>query len=187
MDIEEKAIIKEAQRGNLMAFETLVKRYDRQVLQLTRSIVHHVEDAEDIYQEVFVRVFRNLRKFHFRSEFSTWLYRVVVNHCLNFKKRSGRKRTFSLENESSSGENWQTTIKGTGKNPEQSMLNTELGDQIDQAIDQLSDRQRVVFELRHYHGHKLKEIAEIMGCSEGTVKNYLFRATQKLQQLLIEY
>jgi len=188
MDIEEQATIREAQRGNMLAFESLVKRYDRKVWQLAYSMVHHAEDAEDIYQEVFVRVYKNLSKFQFRSEFSTWLYRVVVNYCLNFQKKVQRKQTYSLEKESiQSGENWRTTLRGHERDPEAKMLNRELSSKIDHAIRQLSPKQKLVFELRHYHGHKLKEIASIMGCTEGTVKNYLFRATRKMQQLLQEY
>lgn len=188
MNDEERAIIKEAQRGNLLAFETLVKRYERQVLQLAFSLVNHPQDAEDIYQEVFVRVFRNLHKFQFRSEFSTWLYRVVVNYCLNYRKRRDRTRSVSLEqdwNESESG--WSRTLPVDEKNPEQRVINYELSNKIDLALAQLSPRQKTVFVLRHYQGHKLSEIAEMMGCSLGTVKNYLFRATQKMQQLLHEY
>jgi len=185
MDIEEQATIREAQRGNMLAFESLVKRYDRKVWQLAYSMVNHSEDAEDIYQEVFVRVYKNLAKFQFRSEFSTWLYRVVVNYCLNYQKRTKKQRTYSLQKEApGTGENWQTSLKGHEKDPEARLLNCELSSEIEHAIRQLSEKQKLVFELRHFHGHKLKEIAAIMSCSEGTVKNYLFRATRKMQRLL---
>src|SRR3990172_7679359 len=93
---EEKAIIKEAQRGNLLAFESLVKKYDRKVLQLAYSMVNNTEDAEDVYQEVFVRVYKNLDRFKFKSEFSTWLYRVVVNYCINYQKGKKRKQFYPI-------------------------------------------------------------------------------------------
>ncbi|MFQ5824272.1 MAG: RNA polymerase sigma factor [bacterium] len=188
MNQNEQAIIKEAQRGNILAFETLVKKYDRQVMQLANNLVNNICDAQEIYQEVFVRVYNNLHHFHFKSEFSTWLYRVVVNYCINFRKKNSRIKFYSLEGEAIENEdNWKRTFKGQELNPEESVLNQELSDQITIALDQLSIKQKTVFILRHYHGHKLKEIAKIMDCSEGTIKNYLFRATQKMKRLLKEY
>lgn len=188
MDQQEQAIIKEAQRGNIIAFESLVKKYDKQVLQLAYSLVNNTYDAQDIYQEVFVRVYKNLHRFRFQSEFSTWLYRVVVNYCINFRKKKGRDKFYSIDGEpNNQGENWKMTLKGNEINPEESVLNQELSHQITMALDQLSARLKTVFILRHYYGHKLQEIAQIMNCAEGTVKNYLFRATHKMQKLLQEY
>lgn len=189
MSENEKALIKEAQRGNIVAFETLVKNYDRQVLRLAYSMVNNTQDAEDIYQEVFVRVYRSLPRFQFKSEFSTWLYRVVVNYCINYQKKSRRRlKTYSIDNEYPGGDDsWKVTVKSAESNPEQSLLNVELSKEIDLALEHLSPKQKTVFILRHYHGEKLREIANILKCSEGTVKNYLFRATQKMQRLLKEY
>ncbi|MCG8604795.1 sigma-70 family RNA polymerase sigma factor [bacterium] len=188
MSRDEKAIIKDAQEGNILAFETLVYKYDRQVLRLIQNLVSNTQDAQDIYQEVFVRVFKNLRRFQFRSQFSTWLYRVVVNYCINFNKRKARTRYYSLEDGQNEGEpGWFITVEGKELNPENAALNKELSQEIETALNQLSTQQKTVFVLRHYHGHKLKDIAEMMNCTEGTIKNYLFRATQKMQQLLRSY
>ncbi|MCH8021169.1 RNA polymerase sigma factor [candidate division KSB1 bacterium] len=188
MSHDEKALIKKAQRGNILAFESLVKNYDRQVLQLAYNMVNNTQDAEDIYQEVLVRVYKNLHRFEFKSEFSTWLYRVVVNYCINFNKKRRRLKAYSIDREFQNGdENWKKSVKSEEQNPEESFLNLELSREIEAALQQLSPKQKTVFILRHYHGHKLKEIAEILKCSEGTVKNYLFRATQKMQRQLKEY
>ncbi len=187
MNADEKAVIKEAQRGSIVAFETLVKKYERQVLQLAYSMVNNTQDAEDIYQEVFVKVFKSLSQFKFKSEFSTWLFRVVVNYCINFRKKRERRQAVSLENKKPGSESQQAFAKETASTPERDVLNVELSQEIAQALEMLSAKQKTVFVLRHYHGHKLKEISKIMACSEGTVKNYLFRATQKMQQLLYSY
>ncbi|MFQ5675714.1 MAG: RNA polymerase sigma factor [bacterium] len=189
MSEDEKALIKEAQRGNIVAFETLVKNYDRQVLRLAYSMVNNTHDAEDIYQEVFVRVYRSLPRFQFKSEFSTWLYRVVVNYCINYQKKGRRRlKTYSIDRDFCGDEDsWKLVVKSEDSNPEQSFLNVELSKEIDQALECLSPKQKAVFVLRHYHGEKLREIARILKCSEGTVKNYLFRATQKMQSLLKDY
>jgi RNA polymerase sigma-70 factor (ECF subfamily) len=185
---DEVELIRKAQSGSIVAFETLVKKYDKQVLQLACSLVNNTQDAEDVYQEVFVRVYKNLRLFKFRSQFSTWLYRVVVNYCMNHNRKNKRVKRFSLNGaQDDQGDLWKMTLKGQELDPEDAMLNTELSQEIDAALQQLSEQQKTVFVLRHYHGHKLKDIARIMRCSEGTVKNYLFRATQKLQRLLYAY
>jgi RNA polymerase sigma-70 factor (ECF subfamily) len=189
LDMErEETLIRAAQTGSIVAFESLVKQYDKQVMQLAFSLVNDAEDAQDVYQEVFVRVFRNLNRFQFRSQFSTWLYRVVVNHCINFNKKKRRAKFYSLNSENENGEaSWSATLKGVEISPEDSLLNRELSEKIEEAIAQLSPQQKTVFVLRHYQGLKLQEIARILKCSEGTVKNYLFRATQKMQLMLKTY
>ena len=188
IDNQEKRFIEQAQEGDAVAFEALVKKYDRQILRLIFQMVNHIQDAEDVYQEVFVRVYRKLNRFQFRSEFSTWLYRVAVNTCINFRKKKMRQKNIeSGEPDGEFGDGWEKSLPEKSHNPEEQILNKELSRQINTAIDQLSDKQRTVFILRHYHGQKLKEIAGIMECKEGTVKNYLFRATQKMRQQLEPY
>ncbi len=188
MDSEEKAIIREAQRGNVLAFESLVKKYDRQVLRLAYSLLSSRQDAEDVYQEVFVRVYRKLPDFRFKSEFSTWLHRVVVNYCINHQRKAKRNLFFSLDKSlDPDSEGWKETLASNEQNPEERAVNQELACEIETALAQLSAKQKAVFVLRHFHGHKLKEIATIMQCSEGTVKNYLFRATSKMRTLLQQH
>jgi len=187
MIIDEPYIIREAQRGSIVAFEELVKKYDKHVLQLAYSMLNNTEDAEDIYQEIFVKVFKNIYKFKFKSEFSTWLYRIVVNHCLNYKKKKNRAPLLTIDENMEQKEFWQPCYAKGEKTPEENMLNNELSEKIQDGLEKLSPRQNTVFVLRHYHGKKLKEIAEIMACSEGAVKNYLFRATRKMQACLKSY
>lgn len=187
-DLHEKDVILLAQKGNIPAFETLVRKYDRQILRLAYQMLNHVQDAEDVYQEIFLLVFRKLHRFQFRSEFSTWLYRVAVNACINYRKKKSRSRELfrHAEYDGEMRERQKTYVDG-GQTPEDQMLNRELAVKISRAVGTLPDRQKSVFLLRHYHGKKLQEIAQILGCSEGTVKNSLFRATRKMQQQLKKY
>jgi len=185
---QETQIIVSAQQGDMAAFEMLVQRYERQVMQLAYQMVSHAQDAEDIYQEVFLKVYDKLHRFQFRSEFSTWLYRITVNSCIDFRNRNARRRQFSTGwQDSEDGWDGLLSVQADARSPEEELLNQELAANIESAVQQLSDKLRAVFILRHYHGKKLREIAEIMDCALGTVKNYLFRATQKMQDQLRTY
>lgn len=188
MEEREARLIRQAQQGSTIAFAQLVALHDRRVLQLAYQLLNDRRDAEDVYQEVFTNVFRKLSSFRFESAFSTWLYRIVVNHCINYRKRRLRARHETLEPSMFVEEDEPTPrFKDEGLDPEHELLNRELGQQIHAALATLSDKQRAVFVLRHFQGHKLQEIAEILDTAEGTVKNYLFRATQHLQKRLRAY
>lgn len=185
---QEELLIRKAQRGSLSDFESLVKKYDEKIARLIYNMLNNTEDAEDVYQEVFLKVFQSIHKYRFGSKFYTWLYRIAVNTCINYrKKRSSRSFEMLEEVATTSAANWDLLFKSSEKNPEEAMLNLELHEKISSSIENLSPKQRAVFVLRHYHGHKLSEIAEILNCSEGTVKNYLFRSIQKMKAGLKNY
>jgi RNA polymerase sigma-70 factor (ECF subfamily) len=183
MENEERTLIESAQAGDMRAFDRLVRRYDRQVMQLAASLLNNRQDAEDVFQDVFVRVYKSLPRFRFESQFSTWLYRVVVNQCINYRRSRGRQPRSNYQ-PANSEEDWLLSVPDDGLDPESRVLNSEIEWQIQEALRSLPAKQRAVFVLRHYHGHKLGEIAEILHCAEGTVKNYLFRATRRLQKQL---
>ena len=188
MKKQEELLIRKAQRGNLHSFEELVRQYDEKVMQLIYNMVNDTEDAQDLYQEVFIKVFKSIKKFRFKSEFYTWLFRITVNTCINFRNRRGNIQYTSLDEYLDGQEKcWKMLNDTKTTNPESNFLNLELNDKIQNGIDKLSPKQKSVFILRHYHGNKLSEIAQILGCAEGTVKNYLFRAIQKMKKSLSEY
>ncbi|UCE07867.1 MAG: sigma-70 family RNA polymerase sigma factor [bacterium] len=188
MEKEEELLIRKAQRGNLQAFENLVHRYDAKIMRLIFNMVNDIEDTRDLYQEVFIKVFKSIKRFRFQSEFYTWLFRITVNTCINYRKRKTYYQHESLEDYlDETDRNWRIVGAIENRNPEQTLINKELNDQIRQSIDRLSSKQRSVFILKHYHGYKLSEIANIMNCSEGTVKNYMFRAVQKMKKSLAPY
>lgn len=184
MDLDERELILEAQKGNGPAFEELVYRYDRKVLKLAISYTNDEEDAKDVYQEVFIRVFRALPSFRFESRFSTWLYRIVVNVCLSYKSRAQNREYESLDFEDEQGEGRSLDPVSRDLPSDQKALSTEISQHVRAALEKLSPQQRLVFTLRHYEGYKLKEIASVMNCAEGTVKKYLFTATERLRHQL---
>jgi RNA polymerase sigma-70 factor, ECF subfamily len=187
---EEHALVRKAQEGDRLAFEELVRRYDREVLRLALNLVHRSEDARDIYQESFLKVYRNLHRFRFECSFYTWLYRITTNVALDFlRRRTSHKEdqapVLPDEPESSARDFFdrQPELRAAA-NPERSVLGQELGEKIQEAMKTLSARERTVFELKHHQGLRLRAIGDLLGTSEETVKNSLFRATRKLRACL---
>ncbi len=183
----DEALIRLAQQGDMLAFEQLVFRHDKKVLAIAARYVTCADDAKDVYQEVFLKVFRGLKKFRFQSEFSTWLHRITVNVCLTHRSRA-RKGAVSHfrgaeEEEEQPGHD---EPADEADPPDHQAVKADLAAHVQRALDSLSPRQRLVFTLRHYEGYKLKEIAGMMECAEGTVKRYLFAATRRMRDQLKE-
>jgi RNA polymerase sigma-70 factor, ECF subfamily len=186
---DEQVLVRKAQAGDRLAFDDLVRRYDRDVLRLALNLVHRPEDARDIYQESFLRVYRNLHRFRFECSFYTWLYRIVTNVGLDHLRRrtSRREDQAPVPEEAEAGTrdffDRQPELRAAA-NPEKRLLGEELGRQIQEAMKRLSPRERMVFEMKHYQGLRLRAIGDLLGTSEETAKNSLFRATRKLRASL---
>jgi RNA polymerase sigma-70 factor, ECF subfamily len=191
---DDRALIERAQAGDREAFEELVQRYDRDVLRIALNILHKPEDARDVYQEAFLKIYRNLPRFRFECSFHTWMYRVVTNVCLDhLRRRSSRPEDQSPEFAVNRNGDAQTTDffdrqqnHSSESDPERRMMGIEIKRRISSALTLLTPRERVVFEMKHYQGLKLRDIGEALGTTEETVKNSLFRATRKLRAQLEE-
>jgi len=186
MALSETDLIFKAKSGNDSAFEELVFRYDKTVLGIALRFTSDNDEAKDVYQEVFIRVYKGLKNFEMKSEFSTWLYRITTNVCLTHKSRSKKHLQTSINDQFESDED------GTNKyelideeaDPAEYMLNRDLGNIINNAVESLSAKQRITFILKHYEGYKIREIAEMLNCKEGTIKKYLFDAVRNLRKML---
>ena len=186
--IDDSTLVREAQRGNRAAFEELVRHYDQAVLRLALHLTGSDSDAQDVYQDAFLKAYKSIGNFRFECSFYTWIYRIVTNLCLDqLRKRQVRKEDAPVATDSE-GEQYdvlsQVPDGRSGANPERDLMRRELGGRINRALEQLTPRERMVFELKHYQGLKLRTVGEILNTTEETAKNTLFRATQKLRGAL---
>lgn len=187
---DEYSLIKAAQSGNAEAFEELVRNYDHSVLRMAYNLLHSQEDARDIYQEVFLRVYRNLPNFRFDCSFNTWLYRIVANLCLDqLRKRKVRKETSpALETQEGEFDRLQSVPERRADvDPQRRAMSSEVGSRVRQVLEELTPRERIVFEMRHFQSMRLRAIGEALGVTEEAAKNCLFRATQKMRAALGDF
>jgi RNA polymerase sigma-70 factor (ECF subfamily) len=191
---DDRALIERAQGGDREAFEALVHYYDRDVLRIALNILHKTDDARDVYQEAFLKIYKNLPRFRFECSFYTWIYRVVTNVCLDhLRRRRSRPEdqapeyAINLSGDSPTVDFFdRQQDQGAGSDPERRLMGLEIGRRISSALELLTPRERIVFEMKHYQGLKLRAIGEALGTTEETVKNSLFRATRKLRAQLEE-
>lgn len=191
MALSDSDLIIRAQNGDAMAFEELVYRYDKNVLSIALKYTNNEDEAKDIYQDVFIRVFKGLKNFQFKSEFSTWIYRITTNVCLTFKTNSKKHSFVPIENDKDDDEdNFESVILSTGEeesNPDNIAAYGQLENHLNELLEQLPPKQKLCFVLKHYEGYKIREIAKLLECQDGTVKKYLFEATHKLRSKLVQY
>ena len=183
-------LLREAQRGDHAAFEELVRRYDQAVLRLALHMSGSESEAQDIYQEAFLKAFRNIANFRFECSFYTWMYRIVTNLGLDHLRNRRIRREDPPVVAGSNGEEIDLlnlcADSHPGSNPERALLGRELKARIEHALRKLTPRERMVFELKHYQGLRLRAVGEILNTTEETIKSTLFRATRKLRMILAD-
>lgn len=180
-------LINMAVSGDALAFDELVCRYDKMVLAIAVKYAEDNDDAKDIYQDVFIRVYRGLKKFKFESEFSTWLFRITTNVCLTYSSQKKKKKFVSIFNEEDEENESISGLQDQENTPEKFTASSEIFENINSAVNHLPPKQKMIFILKHFEGYKLREISEIMDIKEGTVKKYLFEAIRKLRESLKHY
>jgi RNA polymerase sigma-70 factor (ECF subfamily) len=183
--VDDTILIRRSQQGDTTAFEELVRNYDRSILRLTMHLTDSTADAQDIYQETFLRAYRNIGRFRFECSFYTWIYRIVTNLCLDHLRRNRKRRDDVAMEGTVGGEEYNLLNElhdaRAANDPEQQLLGRELGAHISSALQALTPRERMVFELKHFQGLRLRAVGQILNTSEASIKTSLFRATQKLR------
>src|SRR5208282_2978769 len=184
----EAELIREAQAGSRAAFDALVRQYEHQVLRLALHLTGSEHDAEDIYQEAFLKAYRYIGNFRFECSFYTWIYRIVTNLCLDQLRRRKTRREDSAVLVDHSGDEIDLMASVSDdrafSNPGKELDRKVLAMRIQSALGKLTPRERMVFELKHYQGLRLRTIGEMLSTTEETAKNTLFRATKKLRAQL---
>jgi len=183
---EDNKLVERFQEGEVEAFNELVIRYQDKIYRLAFNFVRNREDALDLSQEAFLRAFQALGRFERKSAFYSWLYRITMNLCIDFLRSRSRTKSVSLDAEVEYLPN--VLIRGYNQySPTKYVEEKELQQHIIAAVSELSPKQREVFVLRHWDGLQIKEIANVIKRSEGTVKAHLFHAARNLRKQLAGY
>ena len=186
-DLNEKDLIRKAKQGDMLAFEELILKHEKIVYNLALRMLNHSEDARDISQEVFLKAYRSLSNFDERSAFSTWLYRITHNTCIDEMRKRKGKQTYSLEEDLESEDgSMQRQVADEGDTPEESLMRKEEKSEILQALDTLSEEHKAAIILRDVKGLSYEEIAEIQNLSLGTVKSRINRARNQLKTEILK-
>jgi RNA polymerase sigma-70 factor (ECF subfamily) len=183
---EDATLVREAQQGEMDAFEELVGRHRDKIYARAFSMMRSEDDAIDLSQEAWVKGWQRLAQFHGESSFATWMTRIVINLCLDELRKQKRHREESIEEMDEETGGVERHMPVVTANPTAGLEREELRKRIDQALGQLSNEHRTVLVLHEFQEMEYKEIAKTMGCSIGTVMSRLFYARRKLAALLAD-
>ena len=176
---QERELILRCQEKDSAAMGTLIVQYQHWVYNIAYGLLGHREDAQDTTQDVFLSVWQNIHKFQFRSRFSTWLYKIVKNKCLNVIDQKKRRKTDPMEIDDT-----QPWVPLDTTTPEQEVLRNEQTEILHAALGKLKESYRTILVLRELRELSYEEIAEILNCTLGRVKSRLHEARKALRQEL---
>ena len=187
IDRQETELISRAKQGDMQAFEELILQLEKIVYNVAFRMMNHSEDARDLSQEVFLKAYKNLEKFDERSSFSTWLYRITTNTCIDEMRKRKGKQSYSLEAELENEEgSMQRQVVSEEETPEERLLREEGKSEILQALDTLSEEHKAAVILRDIRGMSYEEISEIIELPMGTVKSRISRARNQLKAEILK-
>jgi RNA polymerase sigma-70 factor (ECF subfamily) len=181
-------LVRQARRGDVGAYDDLVRRYQERIYATVYHMTSNHEDANDLVQETFIKAYRALKTFKGDSSFYTWVYRIAVNKTINFLKQRKNRLHMSLNDMDHKTENDPDLVALVSeKTPRRDLNLAELQDKLNEAMLKLSEHHRMVVTLHDIQGLSHEEIANIMDCNVGTVRSRLFYARQQLQAYLSDY
>lgn len=191
MATDDLTLVQRVRSGDQRAFKLLVERYQRKIYGVAVGMLKDREEALDVSQEAFVKVYRYLEHFKGDSSFYTWLYRIAVNICIDILRRRGGAREQVELDEGQLMDTAEANIGalGTrlGTNPQKSALRKELAEKIQQALEQIPEKHRAILLLREIEGMSYEDLARTLEVPKGTVMSRLFHARAKMQKILSEY
>lgn len=183
--IDDLELVKKATSGDSRAYEKLLKKYRKSVYYMLMKMVNNPDDAEDLTQEAFAKAFNSMHKFDPKYAFSTWLFRIATNNCIDFIRKK-RVQTISIDNpyESDDGDTMTFDIKDPNLDPNEVMLKKQRKEYLRKAVDNLPPKYKILVELRYFQELSYEEVADELDLPLGTVKAQLFRARELLNQEL---
>jgi len=181
-DKTDEQLVDAFKNGDEKAFEIIIYRYKHRLTRLAWSVVHNEDDAMDIVQESFIKVYRKLHSFQGTSKLYTWLYRIVMNHSIDYVRKRPSATIVPVDEMLH-----EPASKDKSMRPDINLLNKELNKKIFEAVDKLPEKQKKAVILREVEDLSYNEIAEIMSCTVGTVMSRLYYAREKLREILKPY
>lgn len=181
---KEKDLLKKAKNGNIEAFEKLINAHQKSVFNIAYRIIGNYDDANELAQEVFIKIFKSIKNFKEDSSFSTWVYKIATNTCLDeLRKRKNKQVVYIDESIKSEDGDFHREIKSEKYSPSEYLEKKELREFVQQEILSLPEEYRTVIILRDFQGFSYDEISKILNCPEGTVKSRINRARQRLKNI----
>ncbi|MTI81906.1 MAG: sigma-70 family RNA polymerase sigma factor [Firmicutes bacterium] len=181
LPVTDELLVKKAQQGNLVAYGELVERYQHHVYSLGYKLLKSPHEAQDAAQEIFIRTHKALPTFKGQSKFSTWLYRIATNHCLDTLRRNQREQNKNVD---WNNNNNQISTSDAGSQPEEALLNKEKQQAVKRSLDALPDKYRLPLILHHYQELSYRQTAEVLEIGEAAVATRIHRAKQMLKEKL---
>jgi len=183
--VHDEELILRLQRGDEWAFQLLVRRFQKKIYSVAYGITLNREESRDIVQEVFLQAYRNIVGFRGDASLATWLHRITVNRCLNWKRRWARRfQWMHVSTDRTDDDAPVAEIESPLPNPEDRVVDAQRRQQIDKALKMLPEQTRTVFVLREWEGLSYGEIADVTGIKLGTVRSRLFHARKRLKEIL---
>ena len=186
---DEEKLVRKAQKGDVEAFEKIISDYRSLVFNVSYRFSGNAEDAADMSQEIFIKLFKNINSFRFQSKLSTWIYKIATNTCLDIVKKKKRDlAAFSLDSvmEEEDGKSISSEVADSAPTPDVVAERNEMKNAVNRAISMLPDDYRIAIILRDIQGLSYDDIAEVVDCSVGTVKSRISRGRKNLREILLK-
>nr|WP_068555001.1 sigma-70 family RNA polymerase sigma factor [Thermotalea metallivorans]KXG77098.1 ECF RNA polymerase sigma-E factor [Thermotalea metallivorans] len=185
MHDHENNLIEKSKQGDVESFETLIREYQTVAFNIAFRMLGNMEDANDVTQEALIKVYKSIKTFHGQSSFSTWLYRIVTNTCLDELRKRKRQKAYSYHHpiETEDGE-IERDMEDYGNSTEEIVERKETIKSIQDAINALPEQHKTVIVLRDIRGFNYEQIAEILDCPQGTIKSRISRARISLKEII---
>ena len=181
---EDFELVRRAKKGEEKAFEKILQKYRKSVYYMLLKMVKNADDADDLTQEAFAKAFKSINKFDPKYAFSTWLFRIATNNCIDFIRKK-RVQTISIENPSDNDDdNYQLEIRDPDDDPNEALLRKQRKKYLKIAMEKLPEKYQMLLELRYFQELSYQEVADELDLPLGTVKAQLFRARELLQEEL---